>query len=118
MNRNLIVFGVMALAALVLMSPDVFAAGTDAATAGDNFKQTLEKLSTGNLGLFIGLGVTILGLWTWIVGQKTGPGLIMVIGGVLLTVAPGVFNGARDIVDNAVSGISNSNNTTVKKVGE
>lgn len=53
---------------------------------------TLQGLVTGNLGLFIGLLLAVFGIWTWVVKQETMAGIMMIIGGVLITIAPGVMN--------------------------
>lgn len=65
----------------------------------------LTSLVTGNVGLAIGLGATIFGIYTWVVKQSTGLGLIMIIGGILFTLAPGVFNGTRNILCPLVSSL-------------
>ncbi len=58
----------------------------------------LTALVTGNVGLAIGLGATIFGIYTWFVKQSVGLGLLMIIGGILFTLAPGVFNGTRTVL--------------------
>ena len=110
MNKRTL-FTVAAVAMLTLVAHPAFA--SEASSAGTSFLTTLQDLITGKLGLFIGLGITILGLWTWIIKQETGAGIVMIIGGVLITVAPGLFNGVHDFVNSAVTGISGGNNTTV-----
>ncbi len=72
--------------------------------AGGNLLTTLQTVLTGNIGLFIGLFVVVLGLWTWVINQETGAGITMIIGGVLITLAPGIFNGVRDFSANIVGG--------------
>lgn len=98
MNKS-ILFGLASAALMLVVADPAFAstAGGEASRAGGDAAQTLVSVITGNIGLMIGLGVTILGLWTWIIGQKTGAGLTMVVGGVLITMAPGLFKGARDM---------------------
>ncbi len=106
MNQRTLLFSVAAMAfmALVVANP-AFAQGTgDVGDAGAAASQTLVSVITGNIGLLIGLGITVLGLWTWIIGQKTAAGLTMVVGGVLLTMAPGIFKGARDMAVGVVEG--------------
>ena len=102
---------VMVLAASV---PAFAQSGGDAGTAGRNLLDTLQGAITGNLGLFIGLFIVILGLWTWIIKQETGAGITMIIGGVLITLAPGLFNGAREFVGQALNTVSGNNNLEVE----
>ncbi len=110
MEKRTLVFGLTAIALMALVVVDPTFA--QASTAGGTAKTTLENVITGNIGLLLGLGITILGLWTWIIGQKTGPGIIMIIGGVLLTMAPGLFNGARNMLGGVVQQFG-GNTTTV-----
>lgn len=105
----------LAAAAIVLMTVvliDPSLAQDTAATAGGVAKSTLEEAITGNIGFFIGLGVTILGLWTWIIKQETGAGVVMIIGGVLITMAPGIFNGAKSFIGGVVTSFSGTGGTT------
>jgi hypothetical protein len=117
-KRNLI-FGLAAIAllALVVIDPtfaqDSTSGGQGAGEAGSTALGTLSNAITGNLGLLLGLGITILGLWTWIIGQKTGAGITMILGGVLLTLAPGLFNGARNMIGGVVDQFSGGNTATV-----
>ncbi|PZP39337.1 MAG: hypothetical protein DI585_04470 [Pseudomonas fluorescens] len=101
MNKS-IFLGLAAAALMVAFADPAFAqatgsAGGAASGAGSAATATLIGVITGNIGLLIGLGVTLLGLWTWIIGQKTGAGLTMIVGGVLITMAPGLFNGVRSM---------------------
>jgi hypothetical protein len=104
-------FAAVLVMLVALMDPSI-AQNQTAAAAGANLKGTLEGIITGNIGLFIGLAIVILGLWTWIIKQETGAGITMIIGGVLITLAPGVFNGVRDFMNQAISGFSGSGNVT------
>ncbi len=96
------IFAVVAMLILtvVLVEPSFaqVTADSTAKNAGTNALSTLTGAITGNLGLLIGLGLAIGGLWTWIVGQNTSAGLLMIAGGILLTLSPGVFNGAAKMV--------------------
>jgi hypothetical protein len=74
----------------------------DADGAGTNLRATLESVITGQIGLFIGLAIVVLGLWTWIIKQETGAGITMILGGVLITLAPGMFNGVRQFMGGVV----------------
>jgi hypothetical protein len=112
MNQRTLLFGMAAMALMTVVMVEPALAQT-ASSAGATAKSTLENAVTGNLGLILGLGITIAGLWTWIIGQKTAAGLTMVLGGVLLTLAPGLFNGARKMVGGVVDQFSGSNTETV-----
>lgn len=79
------------------------AAGTDAASAGGNLVTVFESTIGGKIGLFIGLVLTLWGLWTWIVKQDTAAGLTMIAGGVAITLLPNIFNGMRGVVDGVVT---------------
>jgi len=121
MDKRTLMFGfaAVALMALAIHFP-AFAAttvggGSDASSSGAEAKATLEGILTGNIGLFLGLGITVLGLWTWIIGQKTGAGIIMIIGGVLLTLAPGLFNGVREMAGGVVNQFSGDGGTSEVK---
>jgi type IV secretory pathway VirB2 component (pilin) len=86
----------------------------DTTNAGRGLLDSLTQLITGQLGLFIGLFIVILGLWTWIIKQETGAGITMIIGGVLITLAPGIFNGARSFAENAINTFSGGANNKVQ----
>lgn len=79
-----------------------------AAAAGGNLVSTFEDAITGNIGFFIGLAVTLIGLWTWIIKQETGAGIVMIIGGVLITLVPDIFDGMTDVVRGVVTQFSGS----------
>lgn len=85
----------MALFMVVLLVDPSYA---DASSAGGQLKDTFLNIVTGNLGLVVGLAIAFLGLWTWIVGQEAFAGIIMIIGGILLTMLPGIFKGFRGMV--------------------
>ena len=114
MNQRTLLFSAAAVAFLALtVANPAFAQGGTAATAGGAAVDTLVGAITGNIGLLIGLAITVAGLWVWIIGQKTGAGLTMVIGGVLITMAPGLFKGVRDM---AVGVVGQFSGTTVYDV--
>ncbi len=115
LTRQTIFTFAAALLMVVAVSSVSFA---QAGEAGGNLLDTLTGLVTGNVGLFIGLAIVVLGLWTWIIKQETGAGITMIIGGVLITLAPGIFNGARGFVNNALSTFSGGqgNNTIIQEI--
>ncbi len=92
------------LVMLGFLADPALAQGGNVTNAGQGLLNTLQTAITGNIGLFIGLAIVILGLWTWIIKQETGAGITMIIGGVLITLAPGLFNGVRSFVGNAMQG--------------
>ncbi len=98
-------------AVLVMMAAlvDPALAQGDGGRAGETALGTLQNAITGNIGLFIGLGIVILGLWTWIIKQETGAGITMILGGVVITLAPGMFNGARNFLGGAIQQFSGGN---------
>ncbi len=110
MNQRTLLFSAAAVAvmALAVANPAFAQSGGEAATAGAAAVDTLVGAITGNIGLLIGLAITVAGLWVWIIGQKTGAGLTMVIGGVLITMAPGLFKGVRDMAVGVVGQFSGS----------
>lgn len=57
----------------------------------------MRRIFTGNIGLFLGLAVTIMGIIMFVKGD-TGGAVFTVLLGVLITMLPGVYNGLRIIV--------------------
>ena len=100
----------IALVALFMSAAGVYA---QADYAGSNALDTFQGMLTGNIGLTIGLGIMVLGLFTIVVGGKTAPGLVMIIGGALLTMSPGIFNGVRSMLYGVVSQFADGSTTTV-----
>lgn len=83
-------------AAMTIMGAEAHAA---------NLLTTLQSLITGNLGLFIGLILAVFGIWTWVVKQETMAGIMMIVGGVLITIAPGVMNTISSFVNPVVNAV-------------
>lgn len=82
----------LALALLLLGSADVWAQAQQANDAAGTVELNLLKtIVTGNIGFAFGLIVTIVGLFIIIKGNFGG-GLTMIILGVLVTLAPSVYN--------------------------
>ena len=79
------------VAALVMGAATAFAQ-----TAGESELKLVTLIFTGNFGLVLGLGVTVLGIWMIIQG-KGGGGIFTIILGVLITMLPGVYKGFRGI---------------------
>lgn len=70
--------------------------------AGGKFLTTINHVLTGNIMLAVGLIVAVLGLWMWLVKQETSAGIMMIIGGVILTAAPAIFNATSTVVNPVV----------------
>lgn len=106
MDKRSILFGVTAVALMALLVANpAFAQGEE---VGADFFTTLQGMITGNVGFFIGLGITVLGIWTWVIRQQTGAGVVMIIGGVLITLAPGLFNSARNFAGEVLGNVGAS----------
>ncbi len=67
------------------------------APAGEAELRLLELFLTGNYGLTLGLGVVIFGIFQ-IVQQNVGGGILLIVVGALIVLAPGIYNGTRMIV--------------------
>lgn len=57
--------------------------------------QTIVNLFGSPLGKAVGLGVTAIGVWQFVVSQNISRGLILIVLGVVVTAFPAVFNGLR-----------------------
>lgn len=122
MNKRNFLFSLAAIALLtVVIASPAFAANSFSSAAGNagsggdigaDFFTTLQGMITGNVGFFIGLAVTVLGIWTWVIKQQTGAGVIMIIGGVLITLAPGLFNSAREFTASVISNVGGNSSST------
>lgn len=84
----------IALVGLVALAPEALAnVDSTAQGAGSSVITGINSVISGNIGLFIGVGLALFGLYTWLVAQNTGTGIIMIIGGVAVTAFPGLFEG-------------------------
>ena len=93
MNKLGILF-VLALVAVVVLVPDL-ALAQNAEGAGKATREAISEALKGNLGIMVGLGIAVYGLWQWIMSQNQW-GLVIMLGGVALTAFPGIFDGVRD----------------------
>lgn len=113
MNKRTL-FTVAAMVVMVLAASHSFAApattggGSD---IGQSYYDTLKGMITGNFGFFLGLGITVLGIWTWVIKQQTGAGVTMIIGGVLITLAPNLFSNVQGFIGDVVD--TSDSNTAV-----
>lgn len=67
----------------------------------------VTMMLTGPLGLALGLAVVTLGIWQF-VQQNNGAAIMLVIAGVLITMAPQIYNGSRAIVCPIMSALGSS----------
>ena len=107
-------------AVMMLVASPVFAqsGGTGANQAGTSLLTTLNSVLTGNLMLAIGLAIAVIGLWVWLVKQETMAGILMIVGGVVLTAAPAIFRGTSTVVTPVVDSLGASEDYSDKKVGQ
>ena len=82
----------MLIAALVMSAASAWASSD----VGQTELNLIVLLFTGQIGLALGLGVVIMGIWMIIQG-KGGGGIFMIVLGVLITMLPGVYKGFRAI---------------------
>ena len=91
------------VAILFTMMPEMANASAPAGGAGSSTADDLQTLITGNIGTLVGLGIALLGLYTWLV-QQSSWGVIMIIGGVAVTAFPGLFQSMQGGFSAAFSG--------------
>ena len=97
-TRNTQIYSVLGIVATAtLLMPEVAHAqsGTGASLFND-----VQDLVQGNLGVVIGLALSLFGLWMWLVQQATW-GLIIVVGGAALTAFPGIYGSLNQGIKNA-----------------
>ena len=87
--RKFVMFGLALLAFAVLAAvPDVMA--QQSSNVGSTFLDDVTGIISGNLGTLLGLGISLFGLWMWLV-QQSSWGLIILIAGAALTAFPGIY---------------------------
>lgn len=106
MNKRTL-FTVAAMLVMTMVASHSFAVGSvggsgNGGTIGESYFSTLQGAITGNFGFFLGLGITVLGIWTWVIKQQTGAGVTMIIGGVLITLSPNLFSNVQSFVGSVV----------------
>ncbi len=89
------------VAVLFTMLPEM--ANAAATNAGAGTATDILNIITGNIGTLIGLGIALLGLYTWLV-QQSSWGVIMIIGGVAVTAFPGLFASMQAGFETAFTG--------------
>ena len=109
MKKFGILFSLALVAGFTMLAPEAVAQSTD---LGGNFAETLMKTLRGNGGIFIGVAIALLGLYTWLMKQNTW-GVVMIIGGVAFTAFPGLFDGVAEGLNTVASslGVDNASQT-------
>lgn len=79
---------------------------------GGNYFDTLQGMLNGNLGFALGLLLVVVGIFTITFKKETGAGFIMIIGGALITLSPGVFNATRNFVADVLSNVGGTQTTS------
>ena len=79
----------MMLVPEVAMSADINTTGTTS-TAGEGLLADVFGVFQGSVGALVGLGISLLGLWMWLMQQNSW-GIVLLIAGALLTVFPDIF---------------------------
>lgn len=114
MQKRNLMLGLAAVAAMTLTAVEPTFATTSGADVGSSFFDSLTGMITGNIGFFLGLLLAVWGIWVWVVQQKTGPGVMMIIGGVLITLTPSLFTSVRNLAGNALATVNGGANTITK----
>ena len=86
----------LAVFSVVMLLPEMAFAQT--ITAGDDTLRAITDAFQSNGGVIVGLLLAMLGLWQWIVSQNSW-GLVMIIGGVIITAFPGLFQSMQDAME-------------------
>ena len=107
MSKSIKFFAVFAIFAAVLtLMPDLAFADVQG-TAGSTLKNDLIGMLKGQLGTLVGLGISLLGLYMWIVKQETW-GIMVVLGGALITAFPSAFDSISSGVAGAFEGVKDT----------
>lgn len=73
-----------------------------AQSAGDGLLEGVTALFTSNGAVFLGLVIATIGLLKWIFGD--GKGLWMMLGGLVITAIPGLFDSSQDAFEQLFAG--------------
>lgn len=76
-----------------------------------NYLETLQGMLNGNIGFAIGLLMVVAGIITVAVKKESGAGFLMIIGGALITLSPGVFNATRVFLADILSNVGGAETT-------
>lgn len=84
---------------------------------GADIFESFQGMLTGNVGFFLGLLLVVMGLLTLAFKKQPGAALIMIIGGVLITLSPGVFNATRKLVADVLGTVGGGQTTSGFQTG-
>lgn len=99
--KKLFLFALFGFVAVALtVAPEFAMADAGATLLGD-----LNTALGGSLGTIAGLIIAVLGLYMWLV-QQASWGIVMIIGGVLITVFPQLFDSIKGGVDAGLTDIT------------
>ncbi len=115
MQKRNLMLGIAAAAVLTLTAQAGIA--QDGGQVGASFFGSLQTMIVGNIGFFLGLLLAVWGIWVWVVQQKTGAGVMMIIGGVLITLTPSLFNSVRNLAGSALQTVNGGGNKVQTGVG-
>ena len=102
-KQNMTIYSIMGLVAVAtVLMPE--AAHADGASVGSSLFSDVQGLVQGNIGIVVGLLLSLFGLWMWLVQQATW-GLLIVVAGAALTAFPGIYAALNSGVKNAFTDI-------------
>ena len=102
-KRNMTIYSIMGLVAVsAALVPEAAFAASDGTGVGEDLFGDVQDLIRGNLGVVVGLGLSLFGLWMWLVQQATW-GLLIVVGGAALTAFPGFYGAISSNIKTAFS---------------
>ncbi len=108
-NMGLFVLGLLAVTFALL--PDIAMAqvggGGTTSNVGNNLFNDVQSLIRGNIGVLVGLLISLFGLWMWLV-QQSSFGLVIVIAGAAVTAFPGIYAGISQGINNAFTDIDSN----------
>jgi hypothetical protein len=93
------------LTATVLMALVAAPAFAQYSTAGQSVLDAINGILNSPVMLILGLGLAVIGVWTWLVKQETMAGILMIVGGVVLTGIPAIFRGTTTVVAPVLEGV-------------
>ncbi len=98
-----IAFRIIIVAAFVAAPSFVCAASPTTALAGELELKAVAGALTGSAGLWVALLVFLWGFWRTFVQSDSAAGVLMMVGAILLTVFPGIFNIASGLIVPVIS---------------
>lgn len=77
--------------AMLAITPAAFA-------QGESILEAVNEVLNSPIMIVIGLALAVIGVWMWLVRQETAAGIMMIIGGVIITGIPAIFRGTSTVV--------------------